>query len=499
MNKFFQGRLKYLTLFLAGGIADLAQAPFYIFLVLLLSFPVFFKILNTANNKKQAFKIGWMFGFGYFVFGLYWIANSLLVDAEKFAWLIPFAVCGIPFGLAIYIGLMAIVYHVLAKRNIHYHWSNIILFALLWVIFEILRAYLFTGFPWNLIGYTSLAMMNFAQVGAIGGVYLLSFCVIILSLMPLYYKQIRIALPVLLIFIYGYSYGVQHQELKRPDAKKAKIVIFQPNVEQSLKWDPLAAKKQFIENIDANSKKEFKDADILLWPETGVPYYLNRQQLVAELLQRVAPDNGVLITGGLRSTGEAKEDFQVWNTLYAVTQEGIYQQYDKIHLVPFGEFVPFRKYLPLEKITPGSVDFTSGEKREVMRYKDGPGFLPLICYEVIFPEFSHSQTKPDLLLNITNDGWFGDSTGPYQHLSMSQMRAIEQGVPLLRAANTGVSAVINEFGHIDHSLAYGQRGFLTADIELNKLDTIYSLYGNYVIFGLIIIFSAILLIYRKIY
>ena len=490
MNRFFRARLKYLTLFTAGGLADLALAPFYIFPVLLISFPLFFKILDSAENKKQAFKIGWMFGFGYFIFGLYWIANSLLVDAEKFAWLIPFAVCGIPFGLAIFIGLFAVCYHVGGRLR------GVFLFATLWVVFELLRTFIFTGFPWNLIGYTALFSIEFAQIGAIGGVYLLSYAVIIISLLPVYYRKRKIVLPVIILTIAGFLYGSSHMVTDQAEIKKAKIVIFQPNIEQSLKWDPLEAKKQFIKSIDYNDRKEFKEADIILWPETGVPYYLNRHQQASELLRRIAPDNGVLVTGGLRSEGE-KEDYRVWNALYAVSKEGIYQSYDKIHLVPFGEFVPFRQYLPLEKITPGSMDFSSGGKREVIRYKDGPSFLPLICYEVIFPEFSHSEVKPDLLVNVTNDGWFGDSTGPYQHLAMSQMRAIEQGVPLLRAANTGVSAVIDHNGRILGSLPYNERGFLLANLELIKITTIYSIYGDMAILGLILTSIAILLIFRK--
>ncbi len=514
---FLQGKLKYLTLIAAGGLADLALAPFYIFPVLFISFPIFFKILAAAENKIQAFKIGWAFGFGYFVFGLYWIANSLLVDAEKFAWLIPFAVCGIPFGLAIYIGLFALAFRSSQRRLGSSHaayssldprvkpeddkcgnWNDIILFSILWVVFELIRTWLFTGFPWNLIGYTALVSTIFSQLASAGGVYLLSYVVIIISLLPLYYKNKKSLVGVValvgIIILYGLlCFGKGEGDLD----KTAKVIIFQPNVEQSLKWEPLAAKKQFIENIDFMQTLDYKNADIVLWPESGAPYYLNRQQPVTDLLRRVAPDNGVLVTGGLRSSGESKSNYQVWNTLYAISKDGIYQSYDKIHLVPFGEFVPFRNYLPLEKITPGALDFSQGGKREVMKYKNGPGFLPLICYEVTFPEFSHSAVKPDLLVNVTNDGWFGNSTGPYQHLAMSQMRSIEQGVPMLRAANTGVSAIIDKNGRIVKSLAYNQHGFLSADLELNNSVTIYSLYGDWIIFGLIIISVEFLLIFRR--
>jgi len=494
MKKIFEGKWKYLTLFIAGGIADFALAPFYVFPVLFISFPVFFKILNGAKDKKQAFKIGWVFGFGYFVFGLYWIANSLLVDAERFAWLIPFAVCGIPFGLAIYIGLMAALYKRLAAEAV---WQKIILFATLWVIFELLRTFLLTGFPWNLIGYAALASLVFSQVASLGGIYLLSFIVIIISLLPVYFREWKPLAVLALVVIGGFAFGYFHMLKNGEEAKTAKIVIFQPNVAQSLKWEPDAARQQFLQNIAAMKTHEVQNADIVLWPESGVPYDLSREPEVVALLESAAPEHGVLVTGALRSAGKTRENYQVWNTMYAVSREGIYEWYDKIHLVPFGEFVPFRKYLPLDKITPGDRDFSRGAARPVIKYKTGPGFLPLICYEVIFPEFAASGQHPDLLVNITNDAWFGDSTGPQQHLAMARMRSIEQGLPMLRAANTGVSAVIDAHGRIIDSLKLNTYGFLAQNLELAKPVTIYPVYGDVIILGIIILNIAFLLIFRK--
>ena len=331
MSKFFNGKLKYLTLFLAGAVADLALAPFQFFPILFVSFPIFFKILDAAKTRKQAFLIGWTLGFGYFVFGLYWIANSLLVDAERFAWLVPFAVCGIPFGLAIYIGLFSLAYHGFSKK--FEPSARVILFATLWVIFELLRTWLFTGFPWNLIGYTALFSYDFSQIAALGGVYLLSYLVIILSLLPVYYKNKHMLVGLLLVAILGIIFDYHHLKFDTVDSSKtAKVMIFQPNIEQTLKNDELEAKRQFIENIDYMKYIENKNADIILWPESGVPYDLSHHPSIAGLLSEVAPENGLLVTGALRSEGETHEDYRIWNTLYAISKHGIYESYDKIHL-----------------------------------------------------------------------------------------------------------------------------------------------------------------------
>ena len=494
MSKFLQGKLKYLTLFIAGGLADLSLAPFYIFPVLFISFPVFYKILSGATNKKQAFLIGWMFGFGFFVFGLYWIANSLLVDAEKFAWLIPFAVCGIPFGLAIYVGLFGAAYQILRRDN---NWQNILLFASLWVIFEYLRGILFTGFPWNLIGYAALFSNWFAQSAALGGVYLLSFFIVVIALLPSYYKAKIFTVIVIILTVLNFAYGYVHVNQSIAPAKKLKLLLFQPNIAESMKWEPEVSKEQFVENVKYLKTLDFKNKDIVLLPETGVPFDLSRQPLVVQALKEVTPANGLLVTGALRSEGKTLADYKVWNTLYTISQQGVYSFYDKVHLVPFGEFVPLRKYLPfINKITPGNVDISSGEKTELIKY-NGFSFLSLICYEIIFPEYAASKPQPDFIVNVTNDGWFGNSTGPYQHLAMAQMRAIEQGEPVIRDANSGISAVIDGHGKLLQTLPLSVRGVIDYELELRKTVTIYALYGDKIIFGLIIIIMIALFLYRK--
>lgn len=495
MKKLLQGKLKYLTLFFAGGLADLAFAPFYFFPVLLVSFPVFFKVLESAISKKQAFRIGFMFGFGYFVFGLYWIANSLLVDASKFAWLIPFSVCGIPFLLSFYTGFFAVYYH-FTSRSFGIK-AKIILFASLWVVFEFLRTWLFFGFPWNLIGYTGLVSITFSQIAGIGGVYLLSFLVIIITLLPVYYKNYSLVALTVIAVIGSFAFGYVELQAPAQKAQTKKIMIFQPNIEQTLKWEPQMAKMNFLNDVEYVKEQNYQDKDLVIWPESGVPYYLNNQPWIVDILKQVAPDNGVVVTGALRAEGDSRENYQVWNTLYAVSADGIYKYYDKIHLVPFGEFVPFRKYLPIDKITPGAVDFSRGANRDIIKFGTGPSFLSLICYEVIFPEYARSEQSPDVIVNVTNDGWFGNSTGPYQHLAMAQMRAIEEGVPVLRAANTGISAVIGPNGKIITSLGYGKRGIIEANVELRPKQTIYKTKGDIIIFVLILIAMFLILILRK--
>ena len=460
---------KRLTCFLAGAVAVLSLAPFYVPLVLFVSFPVLLNFLDNAQTKRESFWHGWWFGFGYFVFGLYWISNSLMVDFTKFFWLIPFALTLIPAAAAIFTGAVAYIYSTLLSGN---KFANALLFASLWVAAELARTYIpFGGFPWNLIGYAGLFSTEFAQIAAIGGVYLLGFVIIIVSLIP-YYKQNKIAVAAACIVVIATFVPITYATHV---LGKKHIVIFQPNVEQTMKWDPQKFQNQFVENVEKVKAQNFSDDSIVIWPEASVPYSLNENPDVLDFIKEATPKNGLTILGALRSLrGDDGAIKEVWNSVYFISQKGIEGYYDKHHLVPFGEYVPFRKSLPLEKITPGALDFSTGGKPTPIKLA-GVGFLPLICYEIIFPELANSDISTDFSVNITNDAWFGNSTGPQQHLAAARLRAIEQQRYVLRSANTGVSAIIASNGNVIKSLGYNQAGFIELDVPTSQpVKTIYS-------------------------
>ena len=236
--------------------------------------------------------------------------------------------------------------------------------------------------------------------------------------------------------------------------------LVQGNIEQRLKWRPDLAAGHFGNYLQLSSDPHYGSVpDVTIWPETAVPAVLDGSEAVVRALKRAVPRDGVLITGAVRSTSRGVVPRGLWNSVVAVTHKGIIASYDKHHLVPFGEYVPARKYLPITKVTGGRTDFLSGPGPRSVKVLGVPVFSPLICYEVIFPGAAVATgSRPRWLLNLTNDAWFGNSAGPHQHLAAARLRAVEEGLPLVRAANTGVSAIIDPWGRTLARLPLGQRG-----------------------------------------
>lgn len=461
---------KYLPLFFAGALMDLALAPFYLFPVLFFSFPYFFIKLQRAETGRQAFWTAWWFGFGYFIFGLYWISNSLLVDL-RFAWLIPFAISLIPAAAAIFTGLVGYVYKKL-RINSPVH------LVLLWLAAEYIKGYFpFGGFPWNNIGYASLFSEYYSQVASIGGVYFAGFCVMMLALLPVYYKSLKGKIQGAIFMVVPFVFGFLSIMQMPSDGINKTVTIIQPNIEQTLKWDPNMIRLNFFDTLTLAAQS---DSDITIWPESSVPFQIDREPAVREKIGSVTPEGKITVTSSTRMQGNYEK---IWNSLYVIdSNSNVLDTYDKHHLVPFGEYVPFRNILPIDKVTPGMMDFSAGKEGKTIT-ANGMKFLPLICYEIIFPHYANGDY--DFIVNTTNDAWFGNSTGPQQHLAMAQMRAIEQGRPVLRAANTGVSAVIDPFGRVLKKLPYGKQGVIKAKIPL-KVETIYNQFGDLIFLFLLL-------------
>lgn len=444
-------------LIIAGVMATLSLPPFFAFPLLLLSFPILFIAITNAPTVRSAFMAGWWFGLGFFVSGLYWVSYSLLVDAARFAWLIPFALVGLNSLLAIHIGLIGVVMH--AFRKFLWH-LRLILFAIVWLAIEYLRGHWFTGFPWNLIGYSLNITTETMQFASVSGVYGLSLIVILWSISLLFHRRIAVILLVsipVMLSMFG-----MWRIAESATAHHTNIRIIQPNISQKLKWQRTANMDIFAKHIRM-SIKEADRVDVIIWPETAIPFSYEEGVQWPKAFAQWLPKDTVLITGVNRYE---RNPLQVFNSLMVFNHLGdAIAVYDKKHLVPFGEYVPLRSIIPLEKITAGQLDFSVGQTERVISLNSVPAFLPLICYESIFPKLSKyddGENEPQWILNITNDGWFGYSTGPYQHLEMARMRAVEQGLPLVRVANSGVSSVFDEYG----------RNIISSELETEEVINI---------------------------
>ncbi len=461
-----------------------ALPPFYIWPLAVVGISGLFLFLDVAKTKKQAFVTGWLFGVGFFGGGLYWLTNAFFVHADKHGWLVPIAVPALAAGMGLFIGVTALLAFFLWRkgREAETVYGRIILFAVAWTMLEWVRGWLFTGFPWNLIGtiwgFNDAMMQPAAYLGAYG-LSLVTILGLCLGAGVFYVsgrKRVIAALSILLVPISFWVTGTLRLTDAEMDSHDGILLrLVQPNIPQKDKWDRKLKVRNLQDQIalSVEPSETGKRPSHVIWPETAVTFALNREPNVLRAIASAVPSGGAVLTGTPRMTPRNEKPFQVWNSMMAVNELGnIIGSYDKAHLVPFGEYVPFRKILPLKKITAGGVDFSAGPGLETHSVQGLPPFSPLICYEIIFPnQVLDEKNRPQWLLNLTNDGWYGDSPGPYQHLISARMRSIEEGMPVIRVANTGVTVATDAYGRVQARLGYGERGFL--DVALQKpLDSI---------------------------
>lgn len=460
-----QGWRRRLFAALYGALATLALPPFFLLPLLIPAFSGLFLLTLHAKSKRQAFLDGWWWGLGHFTTGLYWICISLFVEPDKFAWLTPFALFGLPSIVAIYIGLVTLTLH-LFTRNRPNSYIGFMFFPFLWVAAEYARAHLFTGFPWNLIGYSLNATTATLQAASIWGVYGQSWLVVQLATLPALLllsspkaKSINALGLIVLCLVTGW--GNWRLATHPTEYTPFHIRIVQANVPQALKYAPETMLQGLKKHITLTQEDGQDKINMVIWPETAVPYLLQKDSRLVHDLGRVLQPNTYLFTGGMHGEGDEK-DWKAWNAGFVINSKGeLSAFYNKHHLVPFGEFIPFRTILPLDAIAAGMGDFDRGPGPQTLTVETIPPFSPLICYEAIFAdEAVNPHTSPQWLINITNDAWFGLSTGPFQHMEMARTRAVEQGIPLVRAANTGISLLTDAYGRVLKSLPTGSEGII---------------------------------------
>ncbi len=495
--------LDTLLLFLLGVLSSFSLPPFNFFLINFFTFSIFFvflfKKLNTKSDKKIYFFYGWFFGFGYFLTNIYWISISLTFDRD-FSYLIPMSIILIPAFLALFYGLITLIFHLFNLRNLL---SAFFLFSLLFGSIEFIRGNIFTGFPWNFIIYSLSDKLNFISIISVIGTYSLNLIVISLFSAPAIYilRKSKIDILVLIIFIFipilFINYGNYYKQkfLNNEIIDNPYIIrVIGSNISLDRFYSNVQTENVINELIKLSAPNKTKKI-FFLWPEGIIPdTYQDELNLYSYTFKENFNKNhliGLGITKRLLS-----ESGEIYFNSFSVFdfKLNLIEDYDKINLVPFGEFLPYENILNkigLKTITNNFGSFTKGQTRKIIDIENKNKklkILPLICYEMIYSGNLSKNFDFDLIFNISEDGWFGESIGPKQHFVHSVYRALESGKYVIRSANNGISAIINPLGQIEKKIDFGKEGFIDFDSRRVQYPTLFSLYGNK-------IFSLLILLY----
>lgn len=538
-------------LLIAGAASALAMAPFHVAPVLFITLPILVWSLDGVERQdasrwcifRSAAVTGWWFGFGYFLLGLFWIGEAFLVEAEKFAWLMPFAVVLLPAGLALFMAAASGAARLLWGGGI----ARVLMLAVALGAAEWLRGHILTGFPWNVIGYALTWPLPLMQSAAVLGIYGLTLLAVVTFAAPLVIVadaaagdqatagtatgradpaqlgsgSARVGMasaqailtaaavaigPVMAL----HAWGAWHLASVGPPTmlEGVRVRIVQASVPQRDKWRQDKQREIFDDQLSLSLTGPSGRVDglagitHLIWPEAAMPFLPLEHPEALEAIGFMLPDNLYLLSGALRLArpeggpggaelprhgGAARQGF---NSLMVFDGGGrLHDLYDKIHLVPFGEYLPMQGLLEsigLEQLTRWRGGFSAGHQpRPLLNVPGMPPIGGLICYEAIFPaQVVQGEARPGLLVNVTNDGWFGDTTGPWQHFHQTRVRAVEEGLPIIRAANNGVSAVIDPQGRVVAMLGLNVRGVLDSDIPKAVATPVYAQFKDS-IFGLL--------------
>ncbi|HXV23394.1 MAG TPA: apolipoprotein N-acyltransferase [Alphaproteobacteria bacterium] len=470
----------------SGALAALALPPLYILPVLFLAVPMLVWLIGGTPGPARAGFSGFAFGFGHHLVGLYWISHALLIDPWRHGWLIPLFVGGLAVILALFIGLAAAAARWLAGRR---SFAILLSLAAFWVVGEWLRSWVFTGFSWNLLGSAWLFSDRILQVAALTGTWGLSLLALLVfgglavAADAVADRRIRLlALPICFAIVaFCFLYGSDRLASAGSEmVEGARLRLVQPNIPQSTKWSADLARDHLLKLMRMSLGGDGAGTVThVIWPETAVPFALERHPGLADALARAVPPGGLLITGIPRVTQSAGDE--AWhNGMVALDSSGMVRaSFDKFHLVPFGEYVPVRWIPGVNRIAPGESDFTPGPGPVTVDLPGLPPVSPLICYEVIFPgAVTNPDRRPEWLLNLTNDAWFGLSTGPYQHFASARLRAVEEGLPMVRVANTGISGVVDPYGRVLAELELGSEGVIDTSLPRALTPTPYARFGD---------------------
>ncbi len=497
-----------------GVATSLSLPPFNYFLINFIIFPLFFlfliKKMKNHKNKKLFFFYGWLYGFGYFLSNIYWISISLSFD-QSFKFLIPIAIILIPSFLALFYGLMTLFFIIFkTKKNV----KLFLIFSLIYGSLEFLRGIVLTGFPWNLIAYSFLEKLEIISIISLIGTYGFNlFCVSLFTCPALLLIKVnKINITVCLFFLISiisfYIYGTSYQKEFNKSLKKNyeyKVRVIGSNISLERYYNNNNNPALIIEELINFSNPEANEKTIFVWPE-GIFPQISQKELknYSSLFNKKFNENHFFIIGinSQQITSNSKSFFNSFS-LYD-HKLNLLDSYKKIKLVPFGEFLPFEsilKNIGLKSLTNNYQSFSKGTKRNIIEIKEknfSLKILPLICYEIIYSGRLSNSLDFDIIINISEDGWFGRSIGPKQHFAHSIFRAIESGKYVLRSANNGIAAIINPTGNIEQILNFGQTGYVDFRENRKIQPTIFSKYGNKIFGFLILLYIFLIFSFNKI-
>jgi len=481
---------------LAGAVSSFALAPFHYVFLCFITFPLLTLLLDgiyqdeTTTERRRLLRVagtGWSFGFGYFVAGLWWLGHAVLLgDVGASLIMLPLAVVGLPAFLAIYWGLATLLQALMWRRG----YGRLVALAAAFMVAEWLRAVLFTGFPWNAIGYSAMPSPLWMQIAALIGLDGVNGLSVLLYTTPAMLWAPRVTGKMLAfgvagsLLIFTLLFGLARLEgLPAPqtlaNAQGVRVRLVQPSISMRDKQDPVSDRQNFDKHLDltkAPPRDNQPPPDLIVWPETAVPYVF---ALVPEAVEAVAES---LQEGQLALVGTVRADMKdianpaYYNSLEIIDARGhIIGHADKAHLVPFGEYLPFQSLFArfgLSAMADSVGGYTAAKQLMSIPLNDSITLLPLICYEAIFyGNLNYEGEEANLMVNISNDAWYGDTAGPAQHFHQARLRSIEQGKPMIRVANNGISAVIDPYGRIIAKLALNEIGFVDATIPLKTVPS----------------------------
>jgi apolipoprotein N-acyltransferase len=489
------GWRQLLAAFATGAFSALAFEPFAIFPALLLGFAVLVLLLDGTHFQPRpilrAALVGFFFGFGQFAVGMYWVGYAFFVDPSEHLWQLPIGIAGLPALLAIFTALACAV----AARFWRVGLFRIVLFTLIYAAAEWLRGHVLSGFPWNLPGYGWAALPPVLQSTALFGVYGLSLLTVLFGASLAVFidndrkREWLLPVALLALFVVIASLGSLRQTFT-PTTMLPHVAlrIVQPNIPQAEKYLPRFVARNWDRLIDLSRTQNGFTPTHIIWPEAAPPFLLQRAPVALDQITLLTAHGSVLMTGAVRGELLADGTRRFFNSFYIFGRAGqLIGVYDKFHLVPFGEYLPLEPLLSalgLSKLV-GIGDFASGEGPRTFHIPGAPPVGPLICYEIIFPGAVTAEPRPGWLVNVSDDSWFGPWAGPQQHLLIARVRAIEEGLPVVRATNTGISAVIDPLGRITASLHLNEAGVLDARLPQSLTATPYARFGDLIFLTMI--------------
>lgn len=498
----------YIFLLLLGSLSSFSLPPYNFIFINFITYSFFLYLIILFEEKKvklfNFFFLGFAFGYGYFASSLYWVSHSLTFD-KQLTFLIPVVIFSLPALLAVFYGFAVIIIHSFIKRD----YVFLLIFSISLSVFEYLRGILFTGFSWNLISYTWSFSLENIQILKFIGTYTFNFFSILIfsiyfnSLWPVQFKKILInSVFIFIVLISNYLFGkiiIKNTEFNY--YKDVKVKIVQPNIDIAKTWG-VENEKRNLNTLLALSKVNKDEKTLIVWPE-GMIQQTNPKDLYKykEYFNKNFSKNHFVVLG-VTNPSISNNKINFYNSLVVLNNNAeIVSVYNKIKLVPFGEFIPFENLLAkwgLKKITFGYSSFSSGIERKEIRIFNNLSFLPLLCYEIIYSgDLKLNSNDYNLIINISEDGWFGDSIGPYQHLVHAIFRAVEQGVPIVRSTNKGMSVFISPNGKIMNSLELNKSGFIDLNLFFLKEKTLFSMLENYIFYFIILLSIIFVIALRK--